>query len=130
FDRAGALQMARVTVAAQDGGAYDVAVGADGRLVIAGYYDGLGDDGGDRLFDGGVRVPTIIVQKMTAAGDTVWSRTMTVHQTQTSQGAPRAYRRIALTPEGAIALGGYVRGSFYDTEPFGDADAFAALLEP
>jgi outer membrane protein assembly factor BamB len=130
FDRAGAIRMSRVMVEAQDGGAYDLALAPDGRLVVAGYYDGLGDDQGFPLFDGGVRVPTIVVQKITLEGGSVWARTMTVHQNQTSQGNPRAYRRIAIAADGAIALGGFLRGTFADTEPAGDADAFAALLEP
>lgn len=130
FDADGNPLMSRVLVEAQDGAAYDVAVGADGRPVVVGYYDGLGDDQGLSLFDGGVRVPTLVVQKLTPSGDSVWARTMVVHQNQTASGTLRAYRRLALAPDGAIALAGFVRGSFYDTESEGDADVFAALLEP
>ncbi len=134
LDGAGRVRWAKRFGGPSDQDATGMAVDARGRIVLAGFYEGAIDFDGTALPPGGVLIPELFVTKLEPDGSVVWARSAKVAGDQWLWGIERGWRRVAVGPKDAIALGGYVYGPFDlgngKTSDHGAADMLLAMLAP
>jgi hypothetical protein len=133
FDPAGTPLWAKSFGSAGEERFYSVAVDADGRLGVVGYYTADLDLGGGALPPAPGGNPAVVVAKLDAAGSPLWSHGYGVSIDQQAPITPfRALRAAAVAPTGAVAVTGFFEGTL-DLGPLTSTvqeDFFVARFAP